>query len=323
VIKGGRPFEALKAAVPVAMVGVLSLLLSAASARAQGAAEAPFGADVLHRAIADTFVGSVPFAAAAGAPAGIVTPTLLAESQGPTAAPPAKPAHTGLAAIAFETWSDFKAYPRRPSTWVILGAGGVLAGAVHPVDSKVNRHLVGSSAADRIWKPGNYIGGVGMAVAPVAIYALGRYVFAPAADAPQTNKWSHLGFDLVRAQIVDEALVQGIKFSVRRTRPNGSKYSFPSGHAAATFAFASVLERHLGYRFAWPTVVVASYVATSRLHDNVHYLSDVVFGAALGTTVGWTVVGRHGRNSYALVPSIGPGTLTFTLARVTHDQNGR
>jgi len=205
---------------------------------------------------------------------------------------------------------------------VILGVGGAAALAVHPADKSLNAHLVSSSAADKIWKPGNYVGGVGMAIAPVGVYLVGRYLVA---DDPntRTNKWSHLGFDLVRAQIVDEALVQGIKFSVRRTRPNGSKYSFPSGHAAATFAFASVLERHLGYRFAWPTVVVASYVATSRLHDNVHYLSDVVFGAALGTTVGWTVVGRHGRNSYALVPSIGPGTLTFTLARVTHDQNGR
>jgi membrane-associated phospholipid phosphatase len=27
-------------------------------------------------------------------------------------------------------------------------------------------------------------------------------------------------------------------------------------------------------------------VAVSRIHDNKHYLSDVIFGAALGTTVG-------------------------------------
>jgi len=180
----------------------------------------------------------------------------------------------------------------------------------------LNRHLVGSSSADRFWKPGNYIGGVGMAVAPVAIYAIGRYAVAPAEDGSKTNKWSHLGFDLVRAQIVDEAFVQAMKVSVRRTRPNGSKYSFPSGHAAATFAFASVIERHLGYRFALPTVAVATYVATSRLHDNVHYLSDVVFGAALGTTVGWTVVGRHGRSNYALVPEVGPHSVALTLARV-------
>jgi membrane-associated phospholipid phosphatase len=321
VMGRNRKWQAVNACARLLVVSATLLITGAASARAQGSTDSVVGGDVLRRAIAETLVGAD--AAVADAPRDIFPATSLGQNQAQTTAPPAKPEHTGLAALVTETWGDFKAYPQRESTWVILGVGGVLAGAVHPLDNKVNRHLVGSSSADKFWKPGNYIGGVGMAVAPVAVYALGRYVFPPAANEPQTNKWSHLGFDLVRAQIVDEALVQGLKFSVRRTRPNGSKYSFPSGHASATFALASVLERHFGYRFAWPTVLLASYVATSRLHDNVHYLSDVVFGAALGTTVGWTVVGRHGRQNYALVPSIGPGTLMFNLTRVTHDQVGR
>src|SRR5881296_782150 len=57
------------------------------------------------------------------------------------------------------------------------------------------------------------------------------------------------------------------------------------------------------YRAAWPTLAIATYVATSRLHDNVHYLSGVVFGAALGTATGWTVVGPHGRTDYTLAPT--------------------
>ena len=52
---------------------------------------------------------------------------------------------------------------------------------------------------------------------------------------------------------------------------------------------------------------MASYVAISRLHDNRHFLSDVVFGAALGTATGWTVVGRHGRSSYVWMPVKTPG----------------
>jgi membrane-associated phospholipid phosphatase len=231
------------------------------------------------------------------------------------ATPPPTPAHTGLTALAVDTWGDFKSFPQRPSTWVILSAAGAGALAVHPLDDNVVNHFENSTGGAGFWAPGKYIGGIGMAVAPVAIYVLGRYVFAPAADEPQTNKWSHLGFDLIRAQIVNETFVQALKFTVQRTRPNGDNYSFPSGHSAATFAFASVLERHFGYRFAWPTVAIASYVAASRLHDNVHYLSDVVFGAGLGTAVGWTVVGRHGRDSYAIVPAIGPHTVTFTLTR--------
>ena len=47
-----------------------------------------------------------------------------------------------------------------------------------------------------------------------------------------------------------------------------------------------------------PTYLIASYVAMSRLHDNVHKASDVVFGAAVGAIVGRTVT-WHGRNFYA------------------------
>lgn len=237
--------------------------------------------------------------------------------QGQEAPPPPKPAHTGLAALFYETGQDFKAFPRRESTWVILGIGGAAALMAHPADGSLNAHLVGHTWAENLWKPGHIVGGTYVMVGvPIGVYLIGRYVVPPAKDAPQTNKWSHLGFDLVRAQIVDEAFVQALKFSVRRTRPNGAKYSFPSGHSAATFALAAVLERHLGYRFAWPTVVIATYVGTSRLHDNVHYLSDVLFGAALGTAVGWTVVGRHGRSNYAIAPVPVNGGFEVAITRV-------
>ena len=51
--------------------------------------------------------------------------------------------------------------------------------------------------------------------------------------------------DLLRAQVISELLVQPLKFATHRERPDGSNYqSFPSGHAAATFAAATVIERH-------------------------------------------------------------------------------
>jgi len=91
--------------------------------------------------------------------------------------------------------------------------------------------------------------------------------------------------------------------------------AFPSGHAASAFAAAAVLERHLGYRASWPALAAATYVATSRLVDNRHFLSDVMFGASVGTVAGWTVVGRHGRNSYALLPYPVRGGAMVALVR--------
>jgi membrane-associated phospholipid phosphatase len=232
-------------------------------------------------------------------------PLVAAIEQDPTpqASPPPEPAHTGFRALAKDTVKDFASFPRRRSTWVILGVGGALAALAHPGDTYVTEHLVASRGAGRVFVAGKYLGAfytqIGVAL---GIYTIGRYVLPPSQDGDKTNKWSHLGFDLLRVQFVSQALVQGIKRGVRRDRPNGECCAFPSGHSATAFAVASVLERHLGYRFAWPTAVAAMYVATSRLHDNKHYLSDVLFGAAVGTAAGWTVVGRHGRDSYAVGP---------------------
>ena len=244
-------------------------------------------------------------------------------NQQPTEQHP-EPAHTGFKALVLETGSDFKAFPRRRSTWVILGIGGAAAALAHPVDDEVNDRLVGSDAVGKFFAPGKYIGSLYVqAGTAVGLYVIGRYMLPHKDGEPKTNKVSHLGFDMLRALIVSQALTQGTKYAVRRDRPDGECCAFPSGHASATFATASVLERHLGYRGAWPTFAIAAYVATSRLHDNRHFLSDVLFGGALGIASGWTVVGRHGRSNYALMPVPVKGGVMVTLMRKPESQPRR
>jgi hypothetical protein len=208
-----------------------------------------------------------------------------------------------------------------------IGAGGALL--AHPADDDVNAHLVGKKSADRFWKAGSIVGSAPTQIGvSVGLYVIGRYIVPPNPDqpvtegaSPRTNKWSHMGLDLLRAQIVSQTFVHAIKYSVRRDRPTGECCSFPSGHAATAFAAAAVIERHMGYRMSVPAMAIAAYVATSRLHDNRHFLSDVVFGSALGTATGWTVVGRHGRSSYALVPVAVPGGFAFQITHVDRDRN--
>jgi len=223
--------------------------------------------------------------------------------------------HTGWATLIKDTGRDFVAFPKRKSTWVLLAGGGVAALAVHPADDYVQSHILGNDAADKFFKPGKIIGGAPFQVGTaVGLWAIGRYV-VPAKDGSRTNKLSHLGFDLMRAQIVSQALVHGIKYTTQRDRPTGECCAFPSGHAATAFAAASVVERHFGYRASWPALLAASYVGASRLVENRHWLSDVVFGAALGEAVGWTIVGRHGRSEYALQPVPVPGGMMVALVR--------
>lgn len=88
------------------------------------------------------------------------------------------------------------------------------------------------------------------------------------------------------------ALANGpAKLLVRRRRPFARSHptlirmpgstSFPSGHSASAFAFATGVSEELPL-LAPALVPLAGAVAYSRVHTGVHYPSDVVAGAAIG-----------------------------------------
>ncbi len=220
--------------------------------------------------------------------------------------------HTGFGALVRGVASDYATFPRRKSTYVILAIGGAAAALAHPVDDNVAEGVVDKDGLRKAFVLGKYLGATyTLSAVAVGTYVYGRY-FHKVAEG-QSNKISHMGFDMIRGIILTEGLTQAIKIAVRRDRPNGQCCSFPSGHASVTFAIASILERHFGYRAAWPTFVIGGYVAASRLFDSKHFVSDVLFGSALGIASGWTVVGRHGRNEFAMIPTPRRGGMGVTF----------
>jgi membrane-associated phospholipid phosphatase len=70
--------------------------------------------------------------------------------------------------------------------------------------------------------------------------------------------------------------------------------SFPSGHTASAFAFASAVA---GYSpiFTYPIFALATAVGYSRVHTGMHYPGDVLGGALLGTVTGITVRAAFGK----------------------------
>jgi len=224
------------------------------------------------------------------------------------AGPPPTPRHTGLKALAKHLVTDFAYLPSVENLYW-AGAGGGLALAAHPFDDDVNRRLVGSTAARRFFRPGQTLGQMPTLLASgTAIYAFGRIKDQP--------KVSHLGMDLLEALAMSETITQTVKFATRRERPDGSgRNSFPSGHAADTFAFATALERHLNWRFSVPAYAFASYVAISRLPANRHWLSDAVFGSAVGIIAGRTVTSHEAERPYPVSVTAVPGGVAILYVR--------
>ena len=116
-----------------------------------------------------------------------------------------------------------------------------------------------------------------------------------------------VGADLIQSQILAQTMTAAVKMSVQRTRPDGTQYSFPSGHSSVTFATATVLQRDLGWKVGVPAYGLATYVAASRIQDKRHFLSDVAFGAAIGIVAGRSVTVGQGDGRFAVAPAAAPG----------------
>ena len=88
-------------------------------------------------------------------------------------------------------------------------------------------------------------------------------------------------------------MVEGLKWSVNRPRPDGerrrSNSSFPSSHAANAAGLALVLSRRWR-RLAPAFWLLAGLVAFSRVYLNRHFLSDALCGVAIGVVLGGLVL---------------------------------
>ena len=91
-----------------------------------------------------------------------------------------------------------------------------------------------------------------------------------------------------------------INDAVRLLIPYPSDYSFPSGHTAVSFAAASALY-FAGEKYLWKAaLVLAAFIAFSRMYLYVHYPTDVLGGAVVGVIsgyIGYKVTLRMSRHS--------------------------
>ncbi|MBL1204590.1 MAG: phosphatase PAP2 family protein [Calditrichaeota bacterium] len=123
---------------------------------------------------------------------------------------------------------------------------------------------------------------------------LGLYGISYLADSDQMKRLSEKA---ILSTVVTGAVVVSLKELFGRSRPyrnqgtlhfkpfafKESRRSFPSGHAAVTFAISTVFANEIDNPW-WKTFWYgsATAVAAARIYRNDHWLSDVLTGGALG-----------------------------------------
>ncbi|MGE3151944.1 MAG: phosphatase PAP2 family protein [Nitrospiraceae bacterium] len=119
------------------------------------------------------------------------------------------------------------------------------------------------------------------------------------------NKLTRTALVSLEAQLFTEPLVGLTKFAVGRARPDagegtqsydpfeGFDKSFPSSHAARTFAVAAVFADAYPQPIPFLVYTGAALISLSRIYLNEHFASDVFAGAALGFAIGKALSWRH------------------------------
>ena len=181
---------------------------------------------------------------------------------------------------------------------VVAGIGGVIA-ADHGIRYTVqkNTSATGRDVAD-------VFNGIG---SPAAILGLNVGLIAIG-----VTNWSYTGDSRLKnaalvsleSEIFTMAAVFIIREAVGRASPNQNKGathfrpfsgddSFPSGHAAVSFATAAVFADRFAQPVGGVAYGLATAVAVARIYSDKHFASDVVAGGLLGWVIGKALSARH------------------------------
>jgi hypothetical protein len=183
---------------------------------------------------------------------------------------------------------------RFSDTQWLVPLSGLTAGLV-VTDSDFNRSL--SHNAKTISRYNN------LSNASVAALVGGAGGMWLLSHANHNKHWNETGFLAGEAALNSLVVVEGMKYSFGRQRPdegngNGQFFhggvSFPSEHAAAAWSVAGVVAHEYPGTFTKIMAYgLASLVDISRLRAQKHFPSDVVIGTVIGNLVAQNIYSRH------------------------------
>lgn len=222
--------------------------------------------------------------------------------------------------------TDAKDYVLSPLHWSAedwewaAGAAASTA-AAYSMDQRIRDHYADSAPAGK-GDPHSLRDAGPVAALTLGTLALGYFRH----DEEQKST----GMDMVEATALGSLSSFALKQAIGRARPHDTGQradwfqggdSFPSGHATAAFAAAEVFaDSRPSGEWHWRALAytLAAATAYARVHDNMHWTSDVVAGAALGIATGRFVAGRTEKTpgehvSLSFEPLPGGGMLRFSV----------
>lgn len=125
-----------------------------------------------------------------------------------------------------------------------------------------------------------------------AIFAL--YGYSYRTENAELMEFTQL---LIRSYTLTGLSTVVIKVIANTERPStqwmNGEFGFPSAHSSTSFAIAATIEEFYGPRAGIPAYLLAGLIGWSRIDEQDHDVSDVVFGAVLGYAIAKSVAGHH------------------------------
>lgn len=202
-------------------------------------------------------------------------------------------------------------------TWVEtqrFAGVALLGGAAYLADDAARtglRERTGTPLTDALSKVGHAYGSPGVMILSATMWGAGRIAQRPALAAS--------GLRGVEAIVVSGLVVSTLKGLNGRARPEVPPHdkddwrilrgfrgetddyrAMPSGHAAASFAFATAVTMEVARRapraaraVGITTYGMAALTAWQRMYEDRHWLSDVTVGAGIGTVTALAIARWH------------------------------
>ena len=108
----------------------------------------------------------------------------------------------------------------------------------------------------------------------------------------ENQKGYEVSRSLIKALSLTGIITLSAKLAANNHSPNGEKLAWPSGHTSSSVTLATVMNEYYGPWIGLPLYALSGLVMYERMETGEHWASDIVFGAAIGYTVGKTVAAK-------------------------------